>query len=63
MVTHTAIIIIFIKEKFCHLSMPEKAPGGDWTRTMESILRDAPLASREKGQGKRSHKGEKKIKH
>jgi hypothetical protein len=26
-------------------------------------LRDAPLASREKGQGKRSHKGEKKIKH
>ena len=28
MVTHTAIII-FTKEKLCHLSMPEKAPGGD----------------------------------
>ena len=60
MVTHTAIII-FTKEKLCHLSMPEKAPGGDQTRTMGSILRDAPLAIsiERKGKGKATTKREK----
>ena len=61
MVTHTAIII-FTKEKLCHLSMPEKAPGGDQTRTMGGILPDAPLASREKrAKGKGATKREKKC--
>lgn len=65
MVIHTAIIIIFIKETLCHLPMPEKRQQlvtRQQTRTMWSILCDAPLACLERKGEWKGEEPQRKIK-
>lgn len=57
MVTHTAIVYKGEALPQCHLSIPEeKAPSGDQTRTMRSIMCDAPLDWRERARQKEPHR-------